>query len=102
MRGICLKSDYDLLIKVERDEYGRISSGLVLDDVLAQNQALIIGCNKGEWKERPYVGVGISGMMLDHDPLAWRSEIREQLELDGQTVNKVEVTNTGIKVDAHY
>lgn len=94
--------DYDLDINVKRDESGKIISGLTIGPVTAQNQALILVSHKGEIKEQPAVGVGISDMCLDHNPLAWRTEIREQLELDGQNVEKVTITNSGISIDADY
>lgn len=102
MKGIQLDQTFDLSIRVKRDTSGRVTNGLVIDDTLAQNQALIISAHKGEFKESPVVGVGISDMLLDHDPLAWRTEIREQLEIDGQTVGNVKVTTSGITVDARY
>lgn len=97
-----LDDGYDLCMRTVRDADGRIVSGVAIGDTLAQNQALIIGCHQGEFKEQPAVGVGISGMLLDHDPLAWRTRIREQLEMDGQTVDEVAVTRTGIRVRAEY
>ena len=97
-----LDKDYDLDMKITRDAEGKILSGVAIGDTLAQNQALIIGCHQGEFKEQPAVGVGISDMLLDHDPLAWRTVIREQLEMDGQTVDEVAVTNRGIKIKAKY
>lgn len=102
MNGIQLEQSFDIQIRVERDASGRIAGGLVVGDILAQNQALIINAHKGEFKESPIVGVGISDMLLDHDALAWRTEIREQLEIDGQTVDDVKVTTSEITVDAHY
>lgn len=50
----------------------------------------------------PSVGVGISDMLLDNDPIYWRTLIKEQLEMDGQTVDKVTITMTGIKIEAKY
>ena len=97
-----LGEDYDLVMRVTRDAEGRILSGVAVGDTLAQNQALIIGCHRGEFKEQPAVGAGISDMLLDHDPLAWRTVIREQLEMDGQAVDEVAVTCTGIRVKAGY
>ena len=41
-------------------------------------------------------------MLLDDDVLGWRSEIREQMEMDGQTVNSVEITSDGIVIDSKY
>ena len=102
MNGMQLGEDYDLVMRVTRDAEGRILSGVAIGDTLAQNQALIIGCHRGEFKEQPAVGAGISDMMLDHDPLAWRTVIREQLEMDGQTVDEVAVTRTGIRIRAEY
>lgn len=93
MTGIQLNNSYDLDIR---------SGSMQVGDTTAQNQALIIGSHKGEFKEQPAVGVGISDMLLDHNPLAWRQEIREQLEIDGQEVKNVQITKTGVTVDAHY
>lgn len=101
MKGIQL-DDYDLEIKVERDKYGKIISGLVVGDTLHQNQALLLGIRKGELKENPSIGVGISDMFLTHNLADVRNEIRQQLELDGQTVNKIIVTPTQLMIDAHY
>lgn len=99
--GIQLK-DYDLDIDVVKDADGRILQGVRIGDVTAQNQAIILVCHKGEVKEQPAVGVGISDMALDHNPLAWRTKIREQLEFDGQDVDKVTITTDSISIDAHY
>ena len=92
----------DLDIKVVKDSSGKIESGLVLADILSQNQALILQLHKGELKDDVSVGVGIADMLLDDDVLGWRSEIREQMEMDGQTVNSVEITSDGIVIDSKY
>lgn len=102
MIGIQLK-DNDLDIKVQKDTTGRIVSGLVLAETLPQNQALILQLHKGELKDDISVGVGISDMLLDSDIQGWRSEIREQMEMDGQTVNSVQITPGGtIIIDSEY
>ena len=75
---------------------------LAVDDILRQNQALILTLHKGELKERPAVGVGISDMLLDNDPIYWRTAIKEQLEMDGQRVGNVKITHTGIQIEATY
>ncbi|MBO5428059.1 MAG: hypothetical protein J5996_06500 [Prevotella sp.] len=75
---------------------------LAVDDILRQNQAFILALHKGELKERPAVGVGISDMLLDHDPIFWRTAIKEQLEMDGQRVGSVRITHTDIHIDAEY
>lgn len=101
MNGIQL-TNFALAIRVRRDEQGKITSGLRVGDTLRQNQALILALNKGELKERPSVGCGIADMLMDHDPLYWRTLIREQLEMDRQKVNSIRITPKGIDIDATY
>ena len=101
MIGIQL-TDYDVNVDVKRNGDGLIASGLVLGDILAQNQALILSMHKGDLKSDVSVGVGIDRMLLDNDRLGWEREIQEQLELDGQMVEDVEVTNKEIKIKAQY
>ena len=62
----------------------------------------MLSLHKGELKENPSVGVGISDMLLDNDPIYWRTLIKEQLEMDGQSVDKVVITMTGINIEAKY
>ena len=94
--------DYDLDIKVVTDESGRILSGLVVGDILHQNQALLLVFHKGDLKDDVSVGVGIDRMTLDNDRLTWSREIREQLEMDGQKVEDVKIENNTIKIQASY
>ena len=101
MTGIQL-TGYDVDVQVQRDASGLIDSGLVLGDILAQNQALILTMHKGDLKSDVSVGVGIDRMLLDSDRLGWQREIQEQLELDGQVVESVDVTLTDIKIKAKY
>ena len=75
---------------------------LAIGDILRQNQALLLMLHKGELKERPAAGVGISDMLLDNDPIYWRTQIKEQLEMDGQRVGSVKITRTGIQIEATY
>lgn len=93
MKGLLLNKDYSPEVQ------GRT---LAIGETTRQNQALILLLHKGELKESPAVGVGISDMLLDHDPLHWRQEIREQLEMDGQNVRSVKITHNGIMIDAGY
>lgn len=101
MNGI-QTTDYDIDVKVLRDSSGKIVSGMVVGDILAQNQALILQLHKGELKEDPSVGVGISDMILDSDLQNWSREIREQMELDGQTVDKIVLTENELTIEARY
>ena len=101
MNGIQM-TNYDLDIKVVSDASGRIQSGLVVGDILHQNQALILVFHKGDLKDDVSVGVGIDRMTLDNDRLTWSREIREQLEMDGQQVEEVKIENHTIKIKASY
>lgn len=101
MKGIQL-TDYDIAVKVKRDKFGRIVSGLMVGNTLHQNQAVILIMRKGDMKENPSVGVGLPDMVLEHDLMAIRNEIRQQLEMDGQTVNDVKVTSNSVTIDANY
>ena len=95
-------TDYDLAVDVMRDTSGKIAGGLVIGDILRQNQALILLLHKGELKSDPSVGVGISDMLLDHNLQVWKKEIREQMELDGQKVDSVQITASGLVIDSTY
>lgn len=101
MKGIQL-TDYDLEMNVVRDAYGRIVSGLAVGDILHQNQAIILTIRKGELKEFPSVGAGLPDMLLSHDLTAMRNEIRQQLEMDGQTVSKVVLTERQLVIESRY
>jgi len=94
--------DYDLAVDVRLDADGRIDSGLVLGDILAQNQALILSFHKGDLKSDVSVGAAIDRMLLDSDLLTWEREIQEQLEMDGQKVQSVVVTGKDIQIKASY
>ncbi len=98
MKGILLQYDADgtALEPVIRN------GSLCTADTLRQNQALLLMLHKGELKENPAVGIGISDMLLDNDPIYWRTLIKEQLEMDGQRVSGVRLTTTGIEIKATY
>ena len=85
-----------------QDASGRIVSGLVLGDILHQNQALIMVFQKGDLKDDVSIGVGIDRMLLDNDRLTWEREIREQLEMDGQKVESVFVDSKSVRIKASY
>lgn len=103
MAGIGIQLiDYDLTADVVYDSNGQIALGIAVGDTTPQNQAIILQCHQGEIKENPALGVGIDGMLLENDPLAWRTTIREQMELDGQKVDSVTITTSSILIDAKY
>jgi hypothetical protein len=97
MNGIQLQFDSDGLLTPVIE-----NGSMAVGDVKNQNTALILSLHKGELKENPAVGVGISDMLLDNDPLFWRSAIREQLEMDGQQVTSIRITTSSIDIDSSY
>jgi hypothetical protein len=100
--GILLKEDYDLAVEVRRDAAGRIAQGLMVGNATHQNQALILLLQKGELKLSPLTGAGVGDMVNDHDMGAWKREITEQIEADGQRITKLDVGAAGLTVEAHY
>ncbi|TAD83315.1 MAG: hypothetical protein EAY75_15040 [Bacteroidetes bacterium] len=101
--GILLNNNYDLHMQVQRSAQGLITQGLVVGDVLYQNQAVILQCHASEIKSQPALGVGIGSVVLDADFLAWRMHIRQQMELDGQVVQSVLFgANKALTIDAFY
>ena len=107
MTGIALILDeaangYDLKLEIKRDATGKIAQGMVLEETTPQNQAMILVANPGEFKEHPAWGVGICNIVNDHDFARWRRKIREQIEADGQRITKLEITETGLTLEAKY
>jgi hypothetical protein len=100
--GIHIDSDYDLDIKLRFDEHGKIVSGLVVGDVLYQNQAMLLLAHKGEIKEYPRCGAGLSDIVNDNDIQGWKSEIAEQIRSDGQRISKLELDENGLTLEANY
>nr|DAR27471.1 MAG TPA: Tail lysozyme [Caudoviricetes sp.] len=103
--GILIDPDTgDLQISSERDATGKIAQGLCIGETTYQNQALILQAFKGEFKEYPMLGVGISDLIGDNEQAGWKREIALQLEMDGMAVETVELDIKGKKliVDAGY
>ena len=100
MKGIQLDK-LDVKISIQTLSDGKIQ-GLVVGDILAQNQAILLESYPGEIKENPVLGVGIQDMILDHNPILWRTRIRETLEMDNQAVNNIKLTTSSVILDAEY
>lgn len=74
----------------------KIENGhLCVGDTLAQNEYLLLVCNKGEVKETPTLGVGISDMLNDNDILGWKRKIRDGLKADGMKVEQITIASDG-------
>ena len=103
--GILIDPDTgDLRLSLVRDRHGLIAQGLEIDEVTFQNQALILQAFKGELKEYPTLGVGISDMVCDHETAGWRREIAIQLEADGMKINesRLDINDNKLTIDATY
>ena len=94
----------DLQIDPERNAQGQIARGLSIGETTAQNQAIILQAFKGEFKEHPTLGAGISDILGDNETTGWRREIALQLEADGMKVNSVglDLKNNKLTIDAEY
>lgn len=93
---------YDLLLDVRRDTQGRITQGICLSEATPQNQAFLLVAHKGEFKEHPTIGVGMADMLNDHDFAYWRRLITYEFERDGQTIDRLELNDKGLTIEAHY
>ena len=107
MTGISIKTDdntqgYDLELEIEHDSDGRISQGIKLAETTHQNQAMILIAHPGDLKEHPTAGVGLEDIVHDHELSHWKKVIREQIEADGQRINRLRLTQSGLDLDAEY
>lgn len=94
----------DLQVAIQRDAAGLILQGLKVGTTTFQNQALILQASKGEFKEFPTLGVGISDILGDNEATGWKREIALQLKADGMKVETVELDwkNNKLTIDAEY
>lgn len=87
-----MKKVFDLLLGADLDLDVR-GGDFAIGESTKQHQGLILETEKGEWRENPAVGVGITSMLLD-DAAAGdiMLEIQQQMEADGQTISQLTVT----------
>lgn len=81
-----LLTDYDL-------ETG--NGDFLLGDPTYQNQELLLLSQKGEWKENPTIGVGISNYLLDEGKADLLRDIRIEFNRDGMKVEKISMDAKG-------
>lgn len=99
--GIGLDSNYDLKVE-EKVVDGKICKSLVIENITAQNQALLLLCHKGEFKEDPMAGVGINDIIHEHDFISIKREIMYQLERDGQRVSRLVLNSNNLEIESFY
>ena len=83
----------------------KIENGhIAIGETLPQNEYLLLVMNKGELKEDPLVGVGISDMLNDNDTIGWKRKIRDGLKADGMKVEQISISSDGRikKLEAKY
>lgn len=74
----------------------KIENGhIAIGETLPQNEYLLLMCNKGEIKEHPTLGVGISDMLNDNDIIGWKRKIRDGLKADGMKVEQISIAKDG-------
>ena len=105
MKGICLDSStYDIDIQVSKNSLGQIVQGMTIGETIYQNEALILVCHAGEFKENPLIGVGIEDMVNDNDFSQWEHTIRVNLSRDNMDVRtaKIDTITGNITIEAEY
>jgi hypothetical protein len=91
-----------ILLNPETGELLLQNNRIAIGEVTEQNQFLLLKANKGEIREDPLCGIGIDNMLLEHNFTAIRKEIINQVERDGQRINKCVVSESGVFLDAEY
>ncbi len=92
-RDILLDDNNDLLVG---------SGDFGVGDASAQSQRLLLLLNKGELKQSPLTGVGITSYIDDEDAAGLMRSIRTEFVKDGIRVKKIDFTNGKITTDAEY
>lgn len=93
MTDIILTTDLDLQV---------VNGDLVTGDSLKQAQQLLLGTNKGEWKQNPTMGVGVVNYLETASMSELSREIREQFTKDGMKVSSVNISGTTLNVEAEW
>lgn len=87
------------------DDNGNIvvrSGSLAIGETTSQNQRIILEAEKGEIKEDPLLGVGVSSYLDDDDTSAFLREVRTNLRRDGQKVHSCKFVDGKLQLDAGY
>jgi hypothetical protein len=100
--GIQLKNDLTPEINVVRDSSGLITSGFTVGNTLYQNQYMILVAQKGEFKENPTLGCGISDIANDDNFNQWQKDIRDEFAKDDMTVSTLSLSSEGMSLTAKY
>ena len=96
MQDIIIDETFDLKIDEHTDDF-------MIGDATHQNQGFILLASKGEFRQFPFVGVGLRYYVEDDKLGSLKPELTKQLILDGMTVNNIGVFTDGrVEIDASY
>jgi len=87
MRDIVLNDDFDLQFTAGGD--------LAVGQSTTQHKRCLIVANKGDYRQFPWVGVGISRYLLDDQFGDVQQEIQKQFELDGMVIKELRINERG-------
>ncbi|PIB28910.1 hypothetical protein BFP77_08310 [Maribacter sp. 4U21] len=94
MQDYLLDDNGDLLIE---------NGDFVIGNSELQHQQDLLASHKGEWKEYPEIGVGISEELLNENPRQVLVQIRANFEYDGMRVKTLGIAPNGnLVIDATY
>lgn len=93
-KGIVLDGHGDLKISVVKDREGIIVQGLIVDESDYDHVAMIVGSNKGDFKDYPVLGIGEQYLKSVGRTAELRADAQTQLELDGYKAD-VQIRSTG-------
>jgi len=94
MNGILLDDNFELRITPVRLGNGLIASGMVVGNIDYQRCRMIIGAQKGEFKEFPALGFGIDNYLKSvavQRRQQFLTELTKELKSDGMATAKVTV-----------
>lgn len=93
-KGIVLDGHGDLKISVVKDREGIIVQGLIVDESDYDHVAMIVGSNKGDFKDYPVLGIGEQYLKSVGRTAELRADAQTQLELDGYKAD-VQINSAG-------
>ncbi|MDY0104390.1 MAG: hypothetical protein RBS07_15750 [Lentimicrobium sp.] len=93
MQDIILDNQLDLSV---------LNGDIVIDESSEQHQKLILLCAKNDFKENPFLGVGVESFLEVGDSNSLAREISQQFSSDGLKVHKLNVNIPIVEVEASY
>lgn len=93
MKDILLRSDFDLDI---------VNGDIAVGDSQVQQPQLLLNTSPGEWPNAPTTGIGIARYVESADQASLARRIQTELTADGMRVNKININNSNIHIDAAY